>query len=564
MNTFFKITALAGLLAIAGHAFAVDDITRADQIPVLKEEPQHATVSERVTSRFTRSHYRQFDLDNAFSAKIFDRYLNLLDYSHNVLLASDVAKFAAKKDQIGDELRSGKLDVFYDLYNLGQQRRFERYQYALKVLERPMDFTGNDNFNLDRSKAPWPKDEAELNKLWDAKVKFDQLSLKLAGKDDKEIRDTLTRRYKFAIRRLAQTNSEDVFSLAMTAFAREIDPHTNYLSPRNTEQFNTEMSLSLEGIGAVLQMDDDYTVINSLVAGGPAAKSKAISGGGALTEAVSLSGLFIPSGPVVQVRDNNGKVREDSDNDGVVYYKGPLVVLVDRFSASASEIFAAAMQDYGRALIVGEPTFGKGTVQQYRSLNRIYDQMLRPEWPALGSVQYTIQKFYRINGGSTQRKGVTPDIMMPTGNEDRETGEQYEDNALPWDSINAATYVKSGDLTPFGPELLKRHDERIAQDPEFQYIMKDIARYNAMKDKRNIVSLNYAQREKENEEDDAIRLARINDRLKREGKPPLKKLDDLPKDYQEPDPYLDETVHIAVDLAHLEKARPAVEPPASK
>ncbi|WP_368295338.1 carboxy terminal-processing peptidase, partial [Klebsiella pneumoniae] len=156
------------------------------------------------------------------------------------------------------------------------------------------------------------------------------------------------------------------------------------------------------------------------------------------------------------------------------------------------------------------------------------------------------------------------DIMMPTGNEDRETGEQYEDNALPWDSINAATYVKSGDLTPFGPELLKRHDERIAQDPEFQYIMKDIARYNAMKDKRNIVSLNYAQREKENEEDDAIRLARINDRLKREGKPPLKKLDDLPKDYQEPDPYLDETVHIAVDLAHLEKARPAVEPPASK
>ncbi len=142
-----------------------------------------------------------------------------------------------------------------------------------------MDFTGNDNFNLDRSKAPWPKDEAELNKLWDAKVKFDQLSLKLAGKDDKEIRDTLTRRYKFAIRRLAQTNSEDVFSLAMTAFAREIDPHTNYLSPRNTEQFNTEMSLSLEGIGAVLQMDDDYTVINSLVAGGPAAKSKAISVG---------------------------------------------------------------------------------------------------------------------------------------------------------------------------------------------------------------------------------------------------------------------------------------------
>ncbi|WP_367165434.1 carboxy terminal-processing peptidase [Kosakonia cowanii] len=675
MNTLFKRTALAGLLFVTGHALAVEDITRADQIPVLKEETQHATVSERVTSRFTRSHYRQFDLDNAFSAKIFTRYLNLLDYSHNVLLASDVEQFSQKKNEIGDELRSGKLDVFYDLYNKAQQRRFERYQYALKVLERPMDFTGNDSFNLDRSKAPWPKDEAELNALWDSKVKYDELSLKLTGKDEKEIRETLSRRYKFAIRRLAQTNSEDVFSLAMTAFAREIDPHTNYLSPRNTEQFNTEMSLSLEGIGAVLQGDDDYTVINSMVAGGPAAKSKAISvgdrivgvgqtgqnmvdvigwrlddvvalikgpkgsrvrleilpagkgtktrivtltrerirledravkmsvktvgkekvgvldipgfyvgltddvkvqlqklekqnvksviidlranGGGALTEAVSLSGLFIPSGPVVQVRDNNGKVREDSDTDGVVYYKGPLVVLVDRFSASASEIFAAAMQDYGRALIVGEPTFGKGTVQQYRSLNRIYDQMLRPEWPALGSVQYTIQKFYRVNGGSTQRKGVTPDIIMPTGTQVTETGEKFEDNALPWDSINAATFVRAGDLKPFGPELLKKHDERIAKDPEFQYINKDIARFEALKAKRDMVSLNLAQREKENAEDDAIRLSRLNDRFKRQGKPPLKKLDDLPKDYQEPDPYLDETVHIALDLAHLEKDQPA-------
>ncbi|NCH45473.1 carboxy terminal-processing peptidase [Cronobacter malonaticus] len=675
MNTFFKLTAVAGLLLMAGQALAVDDITRPDQIPVLKEEPQHATVSERVTSRFTRSHYRQFDLNEAFSAKIFDRYLNLLDYSHNVLLASDVEQFAKKKGQIGDELRSGKLDVFYDLYNLAQQRRFERYQYALKVLERPMDFTGNDTFDIDRSKAPWPSSEAELNKLWDGKVKYDELSLKLTGKTDAEIRETLTKRYKFAIRRLAQTNSEDVFSLAMTAFAHEIDPHTNYLSPRSTEQFNTEMSLSLEGIGAVLQMDDDYTVINSMVAGGPAAKSKAISvgdrivgvgqvgqqmqdvigwrlddvvalikgpkgskvrlevlpagkgtktrivtltrerirledravkmsvknvgkekigvldipgfyvgltddvkvqlqklekqnvagviidlrsnGGGALTEAVSLSGLFIPSGPVVQVRDNNGKVREDRDTDGVVYYKGPLVVMVDRFSASASEIFAAAMQDYGRALIVGEPTFGKGTVQQYRSLNRIYDQMLRPEWPALGSVQYTIQKFYRVNGGSTQRKGVTPDIIMPTGNEETETGEKFEDNALPWDSINAATYEKSGDLKSFGPELLKDHNDRIAKDPEFQYIIKDIARYNAMKEKRNIVSLNLAQREKENHEDDATRLARINDRLKRAGKLPLAKLEDLPKDYQEPDPYLDETVHIALDLAKMTKEKTA-------
>ncbi|MEN3754019.1 carboxy terminal-processing peptidase [Mangrovibacter yixingensis] len=680
MNKIFRLSAFAGLFLLVGNALAVEDITRVDQLPVLKEEPQHPTVSERVTSRFTRSHYRQFDLNAEFSGKIFDRYLNLLDYSHNVLLASDIAQFESRKGSIGDELRSGKLDLFYDLYNLAQKRRFERYEYALKVLQRPMNFSSNETINLDRRKAPWPASQAELDKLWDAKVKYDELSLKLTGKNDQEIRETLTRRYKFAIRRLAQTRSEDVFSLAMTAFAHEIDPHTNYLSPRNTEQFNTEMSLSLEGIGAVLQMDDDYTVINSLVAGGPAAKSKAINvgdrivgvgqpgkamvdvigwrlddvvalikgpkgskvrleilpagkgsktrtvtltrerirledravkmsvktvgnekvgvldipgfyvgltddvkvqlqklekqnvnsividlrsnGGGALTEAVSLSGLFIPSGPVVQVRDNNGKVREDSDTDGITYYKGPLVVLVDRFSASASEIFAAAMQDYGRALIVGEPTFGKGTVQQYRSLNRIYDQMLRPEWPALGSVQYTIQKFYRINGGSTQLKGVTPDIMMPTGTENTETGEKYEDNALPWDSIKAAHYTKTGSMTPFEPELLKLHQARIEKDPEFQYIMKDIARFNANKDRRNIVSLNLAQREKENQEDDSLRLARINDRLKREGKPLLKKLEDLPKDYQEPDPYLDETVHIAIDLANMESGKQPAAPAA--
>jgi len=221
MNKLFKLTAVACLLFVAGRAMALDEITRVDQIPILKEEPQHSTVSERVTSRFTRSHYRQFDLDANFSAKIFDRYLNLLDYSHNVLLASDVAAYASKKGELGDELRSGKLTLFYDLYNLAQKRRFERYQYALKVLDRPMNFTGNDTINLDRSKASWPTSVAELDTLWDEKVKFDELSLKLAGKNDQEIRETLKKRYQFAIRRLAQSNSEDVFTLAMTAFARE-------------------------------------------------------------------------------------------------------------------------------------------------------------------------------------------------------------------------------------------------------------------------------------------------------------------------------------------------------
>ncbi|OCQ53320.1 Tail-specific protease precursor [Photorhabdus australis subsp. thailandensis] len=672
MNKFVRLAFVLGV-SIFGTCYANTNSpaavpVRIKQLPILEQEPQHSTVSERVTSRFIRSHYRQFNLDGDFSAKIFDRYLNILDYSHNILLASDVTQYADKKKLLGQELESGNLEIPYDLFNLLQKRRFERYQYALSRLEQPMNFDGNDTIDIDRSKAPWPQSVEELNRLWDAKVKYDWLNLKLTGKDDKEIKEVLIKRYQFALKRLTQSQSEDVFQLIMTAFAREIDPHTNYLSPRNTEQFNSEMSLSLEGIGAVLQIDDDYTVINSMVAGGPAAKSKALkvgdkiigvgqsgksmvdiigwrlddvvalikgpkgskvrlevisdtkgakprtitltreqirledravkmsvktigkekvgvldipgfyvgltdnvktqlqkltkqhvsaividlrsNGGGALTEAVSLSGLFLPSGPIVQVRDNNGKIRQDSDTDEVVYYKGPLVVLVDRFSASASEIFAAAMQDYGRALVVGEPTFGKGTVQQYRSLSRIYDQMMRPDWPSLGSVQYTIQKFYRVNGGSTQRKGVTPDIVMPTGVDPAETGESFEDNALPWDSIPPARYTGSKVIAALVPQLNVAHNARIAGDPEFKYINEDIARYKAMKERKNIVSLNYAQREKENKEDDALKLNRINDRFKREGKKPLASLDDLPKDYQGPDPYLDESVKIALDLAH--------------
>lgn len=671
MNKLVRLTVLVGLLW-AGSSYGEETAnTRITQLSQIYQKEHHATVSKRVTSQLIRSHYRQFTLDADFSGKIFDRYLNMLDYSHNILQACDVAQFANVKTQVGEALKSGKLDTFYNLYNLALKRRFEYYTYALAVLEKPMNFTGTDTIDLDRSKAPWPKDQADLDSLWNAKVTYDELNLKLAGKTDKQIRETLTKRYQSTIKRLTQSNSEDVFQLAMNAFARQIDPHTNYLSPRNTEQFNTEMSLSLEGIGAVLQMEDDYILINSMVPGGPAAKSKAITvgdrivgvsktaksmvdvigwrlddvvslikgpkgskvrleilpagkggktrmvtltrdrihledravkmtimtvgkervgaldipgfyvgltddvkvqlqnmakqnvksviidlranGGGALTEAVALSGLFIPNGPVVQVRDNNGKVHEEVDTDGVTYYKGPLVLLVDRFSASASEIFAAAMQDYGRALIVGEPTFGKGTVQQYRSLNRIYDQILRPEWPELGSVQYTIQKFYRINGGSTQRKGVTPDILMPTSVDPTETGEAFEDNAMPWDSIKAISYIKVSDIAVLESKLLKDHQQRIAKNSEFQYIMQDIAHYKALKDKRNIVSLNLAVRQKETYDNDATRLLRFNNRLLRSGKKLLQSLNDIPKDYQQPDPYLDETVYIALDLAHLEK-----------
>ncbi|MDE9551344.1 carboxy terminal-processing peptidase [Xenorhabdus bovienii] len=638
------------------------------QLPDLKPEQQHSTVSKRIVSRFLRSHYRHFYLDVAFSEKVFDRYLNALDYGHNVFLASDIAQFAEQRGLLGKALENGDLRLPYALFNLMQKRRFERYQYVLSRLEQPVNLDGNDTFETERTKAPWPTSVEELNKLWDAKIKSDWINLKLSGKDDKEIKEILTKRYRTHLKRLNQSKSEDVFQIIMMAFAREIDPHTSYLSPSNTEQFNSEMSLSLEGIGAVLQYDDEYIAIRSLVGGGPAAKSNLLkdgdkiigvgqagkpivdvvgwrledvvtlikgpkgskvrleiiprtkgaknhivtlirenirlednavkmsvktvgkekigildipsfyvgltndvkiqlqkltkqgvssividlrsNGGGALTEAVSLSGLFISTGPIVQIRDNTGRIKQDSDTDEAIYYKGPLVVLVDGRSASASEIFAAVMQDYGRGLIVGDPTFGKGTVQNHRSLNRIYDQMLKPDWPEIGSVQYTVQKFYRVNGGSTQLKGVTPDILMPTAEEPADIGESQEDNALPWDSIQPASYPFSKVISASVPLLTQLHNQRIANAPEFKYIKQDIAYYKLIKARNGVYSLNYAQREKENKEYESIKLNRINERFKREDKKPLKSLDDLPKDYKGPDPYLDESVQIALDLAH--------------
>ncbi|MGB5805558.1 MAG: carboxy terminal-processing peptidase, partial [Vibrio anguillarum] len=435
----------------------------------------------------------------------------------------------------------------------------------------------------------------------------------------------------------------------------------SYLSPRNAEQFQSEMNLSLEGIGAVLQMTDDYTIIRSLVAGGPASNSKQLgegdriigvgqdgkemvdvigwrlddvvqlikgpkgtkvklqvlpegkdakshvvtivrdkirledravkskiiekngkkigvlevpsfyvglaqdtdklltelkqkkvdgvivdlrnNGGGALTEATALSGLFIESGPVVQVRDSYGRVNVNSDTDGKISYQGPMTVLVNRYSASASEIFAAAMQDYGRAIIVGENSFGKGTVQQHRSLNHIYDLFDKE----LGYVQYTIQKFYRIDGGSTQNKGVVPDIALPTAIEAKDTGESVEPNALPWDQIERAKYDKLQANEKLIAKLSAQHQARIANDMEFGFINEDIAKYKAEKDD-NTISLNESVRKQESDKADELRLARINMRQAANGLKPYKTLQDVPKDYETPDVYLEEAVAITVDM----------------
>lgn len=632
------------------------------QIPSATEENQLAT--KRATTRLTQSHYRKFQLDDAFSEKIFDRYIKNLDYSRNTFLQSDVDELRQKYGaQLDDQLNQGDLSAAFAIYDLMMKRRYERYAYALSLLDKEPNLNGKDQIEIDREKANFPKTEEEANRLWEERVKNDVISLKLKDKKWSEIKDKLTKRYNLAIRRLTQTKADDIVQVYLNSFAREIDPHTSYLAPRTAKSFNESMNLSLEGIGATLQSEDDETTIKSLVPGAPAERSKKLqagdkiigvgqekgeiediigwrledivdkikgkkgskvrleiepakggksrivtlvrdkvriedqaakltvekvdgenigvikipsfyigltedvkklltqaekkhvkglivdlreNGGGALTEAVGLSGLFITDGPVVQVRDAYQRIRVHEDDDRAEQYKGPLIVMINRFSASASEIFAAAMQDYNRGIIVGQNTFGKGTVQQSRTLNFVYDLDQTP----LGVLQYTIQKFYRINGGSTQLKGVAADIQFPGIIDAKENGEEKEDNALPWDKIPAATYSETGNARQYVGELDKNHQARMAKDPEFIALNEELKIRDERRD-RKFMSLNYQERKAENDRDDARRLKDLNDRFKREGKKPLKDIDALPKDYEAPDFFLKEAEKMAADLVKL-------------
>ncbi|MCG3863428.1 MULTISPECIES: carboxy terminal-processing peptidase [unclassified Photobacterium] len=667
MNCRFRFSLIAAGMMLAASAQASEAKYSLSELPQLAPEQQHATASKRVASRFTRSHYKHFSLDDKFSGQVFDRYIEMLDYNKSFLTASDVKQFERWRNQFDDQLKSGDTSGAFDIFNKVLQRRFERYQFAISQLDTEIKFDKDEDFVIDRSELEWPKNQAELNEIWRKRVKYDALNLKLAGKNWKEIQETLGKRYNNAVKRLTQTHSEDVFQLYMNAFSREVDPHTSYLSPRNAEQFQSEMNLSLEGIGAVLQVKDDYTTIQSLVAGGPAASSKKLAagdriigvgqdgekivdiigwrlddvvqlikgpkgskvildvlpegknsksytvtivrdkirledravksevktvegkkigvievpsfyvglsedtkkelvklndqkvdgvvidlrnnGGGALTEATALSGLFISSGPVVQVRDSYGRVKVNSDSDNQVFFNGPLTVLINRYSASASEIFAAAMQDYGRAVVLGEQSFGKGTVQQHRSLNHLYDLFDKP----LGHVQYTIQKFYRINGGSTQNLGVVPDISFPTAVDPSETGESVEDNALPWDSIKPAKYKQLHNYSSILPKLNEEHLARIKSDMEFGFINEDIKTYKKEKD-INSISLNEKTRLAEQDKEDADRLVRLNKRQKALGKKPFADLDAVPKAYEAPDAYLDEAIGITADLTNIKSS----------
>lgn len=665
---YYKLKAVVGLClaAFAGYNFAVEPTLKESELVIPTPAENHALSTKRVTARLTQSHYHKFTLDDTFSEKIFNRYIDWLDGAHNTFLQSDIdemrEKYATKLDE---QLYEGKLDIAFEIYDLMTKRRYERYKYALSLLDKEPDLKSNDQIENDREKAPFPKTIAEADELWQQRVKNDVINLYLKDKKWPEIKKTLVKRYNLAIRRLTQNKADDILQTYLNAFSREIDPHTSYLSPRSAQRFQESMNLSLEGIGATLEMEDDVTKIKSLVPGAPAALSKRLAagdkivgvgqsadkiedvvgwrlddvvdkikgkkgskvyleiepakagknkvvtlvrdkirledsaakltfdkvngkniavikistfyigltadvrklltqmkekkadgliidlrdnGGGSLTEVVELTGLFIKDGPVVQVRDAFNRIKVHEDPDNKVEYGGDIMVMINRYSASASEIFAAAMQDYNRAIIVGQQTFGKGTVQQSRSLNFVYDLDSSP----LGFIQYTIQKFYRINGGSTQLKGVEADIRFPEIINAEKNGESFEDNALPWDKIPAAPYVEVGNARKAVAVLAKKHQERIANEPEFITLNEDIAIRNEL-DKRKYTSLNLEERKKEHQEAEAKRLKDLNARFKREGKKPLKNLDALPKDYEGPDFFLKEAENMMTDWLVMDK-----------
>lgn len=579
---------------------------------------------------FGRDHYKVTPLDDAMSEKIFDRYLKSLDSDRLHFLQSDIDGLASVRTKLDDAIKAENLGTPFSMYSLYQQRFNERFSYSRELLKGKFDFTTDESVQIDREKANWPKNIEEARDLWRKRVKNDWLRLKLAGKDDKAIRETLDKRYENYISRMGKVDSEDVFMTFMNAYSTSIEPHTNYLGPRSADNFAIAMRLSLDGIGAVLQQRDDYTVIREIVVGSPAGMSgklkvgdrivgvaqadsptftdvlgwriddvvqlirgpkesvvrlnvlpvdagtdgktvtvalvrkkinmeeqsakKSIievkdggvkrrvgvvslptfyldfearrrgdrdfksatrdvarilgelkkekvdtvlvdlrnNGGGALGEAVELTGLFIDKGPVVVQRDASGAMAVGSDNQPGLAWDGPVGVLINRGSASASEIFAAAIQDYGRGLVLGEPSFGKGTVQSLVNL----ETGNPADKSRYGELKMTIAQFFRINGGTTQLRGVTPDIKMPVTSDPEGFGESSYDNALPWVAIKPLQFTPSGNLKPLIAPLQKRHETRIAKDKDFQYLQEDMAELRKLR-KENVISLNEAVRRKE-------------------------------------------------------------------
>lgn len=629
----------------------------------LEADPIYHQTLLDVVSTLQQGHYNRISLDDDLSSALLDRYLERLDPTRSFFYAADIQEFEAWRTQLDDQITQGDLSAAYAIYNRFEQRNLERLDYVISRLEDDSvryDFTLDESIDLERKDAPWIETADEMEDHWRKRVKNALLSLKLADKTLDEAREVLLKRYRSQRQRAEQAKSEDVFQTYVNALTSEFDPHTQYFSPVNAESFKINMSLSLEGIGAVLQSEDEMTKIVSLVPAGPAEKSGQLkpadlivgvaqgedgefedivgwrlddvvqlirgpkdtvvrlqiipsdapdqtvrktvrlvrskvkleeqaaksrvlelqqngkphklgvitipafyidfaalqkgdpnyksttrdvrklieelkqeqiegliidlrnNGGGSLREANELVGLFISRGPTVQIRDPDGRVDILGDFNPDIAWNGPLTVLVNRLSASASEIFAGAIQDYERGLVVGNRTFGKGTVQVVQPIDH-------------GELKMTHSKFYRISGDSTQHKGVVPDIELPSLYDESEIGESALDAALPWDQVRPVRYGRFPSLDGMIPELLQRHEERTRNDPDFRFMENQISHLHERKQSTRI-PLNEAQLKAEREQAETWLLEQENQRRQAKGLDPvdtLAQLDEsLPEDEQ--------------------------------
>src|SRR5450755_1825676 len=588
------------------------------------------SIARKVGSILEQYHYRHATIDGHFSSQVYDRYLDFLDGQRSYFLASDIAEFEPWRMRFDGMIHTGEIDPAYLIFARFQERNRQRIRSALGLLKTEPDWTVNETFQFDRLHTPWQANEADMNELWRKRVKNDALSLMLTNKTWPEASEILRKRYERVLKRVDQIKSEDVFENLMNAYARTFDPHSSYFSPNNSEEYRIQMSLNYEGIGASLQLVDDYVTIMNLIPGGPAAAAGSLvandritgvaqshdgavvdvigwrlddvvqlirgktgtlvrlqvlpagappgtpeksleftrnkvtleaqaahkevrtinrdgrtlkvgvvtvpgfyqdiaaqtsgdenyrsttrdvrrllselkaehvdglvldlrnNGGGYLPEATALTGLFIKHGPVVQLRDTTGRLEVLDDPEPASDYDGPLAVLVDRFSASASEIFAAAIQDYHRGIILGQRTFGKGTVQNLVPLDRWSAR------PVNGQLTVTIGKFYRITGESTQHRGVEPDVELPSPIDMKEVGESALESALPWDRIAGVPFRASptaGATLPVAT-LASDEDVRAQRDPDYRWLVSDIAAIDTVRE-QHTVSLNLKARRDE-------------------------------------------------------------------
>lgn len=638
----------------------------------LQPPPEYKQVSKELVETLEKIHYNRPRIDDTISAKAFDYYINALDPSKSFFLQSDIDELSQYKYELDDALKNGDPQIVYDIYNLYLKRlekRLTDLQEKVPELVRDFDYDVEESFNTDPETQAWAKNLAELDDYWRKRLKNRALTLKLNGESEDKIISTIQRRYKNQLRHVDQTNAIDVFQTFANSVTSVLDPHSSYFAPRASETFNINMSLSLEGIGAVLQMDDDYTKVVRLVPGGPAATqsdlapndriiavgqegkpmidvvgmrlddvvdmirgerdttvvlevtsskgdtqtSKQISivrkkvkledqsakkeivelerdgeqykvgvislptfysdftaiqagdknyksstrdtkqlidelreegisalildlrnnGGGSLQEANSLTGLFIPAGPTVQIRDQSGRVTPLGDSDTSIAYSGPMAVLVNRMSASASEIVAGALQDYGRALILGDQTFGKGTVQVLQELDK-------------GQLKVTQAKFYRVSGESTQHKGVVPDILFPSLIDKETIGESALDNPLPWDKIHEIRYPVYWNIPAYLPILEPRHQARMAADPNFVAINDQLNTFKQQADSFKSISLKESTRLQQREENDQKELQRENTRRAALDLPLLTSVDEI--EAIKEDTYAKEASEILLDF----------------